>query len=191
MDVKAWSLCVEHVAECLAKTDPPQAEEYRANAKSYCQELTKLDEYVRTVIQSIPEEQRILVTAHDAFEYFSRAYGIEVKSVQGVTTESEAGVLDVNRLVDFLVEHKLPSIFVESSVNSKNIKAVIEGAASRGVTVKIGGELFSDAMGADETYEGTYIGMVDHNATLIARGLGGTAPERGMNGKLHVEGSGN
>ena len=107
-----------------------------------------------------------------------------MKSVQGVSTEAEAGVNDVNQLVDFLVERKLPAIFVESSVNAKNIQAVIEGAKSRGVTVQVGGELFSDAMGAEGTYEGTYIGMIDHNATLIARALGGTAPERGMNGKL-------
>lgn len=186
MDVTAWSKCVEHVAECLSKTDPANADEYRARAKAYRAELSKLDEYVRTSIQSIPKDQRVLVTAHDAFEYFSRAYGIEVKSVQGVTTESEAGVLDVNRLVDFLVDRKLPAIFVESSVNAKNIQAVIEGAKSRGVTVQIGGELFSDAMGVDGTYEGTYIGMIDHNATLIARALGGKAPEKGFQGKLGV-----
>jgi manganese/zinc/iron transport system substrate-binding protein len=184
MDVKAWSQCVGHVAESLAKFDPPHADEFRANAKKYRAELTRLDDYVRTSIESIPESQRVLVTAHDAFEYFSRAYGIEVKSVQGVTTESEAGVLDVNRLVDFLVERKLPAIFVESSVNAKNIQAVIEGAKSRGVTVQIGGELFSDAMGAEGTYEGSYIGMIDHNATIISRALGGNAPEKGMSGKL-------
>lgn len=187
MDVKAWIQCVEHVAESLARTDPTRADSYRANAKSYQQELVKLDEYVRKSIQSIPESQRVLVTAHDAFEYFSRAYEIEVKSVQGVTTESEAGVLDVNRLVDFLVERKLPAIFVESSVNAKNIQAVIEGANARGVTVRIGGQLFSDAMGAEGTYEGTYIGMIDHNATVITRALGGDAPAGGMNGKLSDE----
>lgn len=188
MDVSAWSQCVAHVSESLAKFDPPNADEYRANAKSYREELAKLDDYVRTVIQSIPESQRVLVTAHDAFEYFSRAYKIDVKSVQGVSTESEAGVLDVNRLVDFLVERKLPAIFVESSVNAKNIQAVIEGAASRDVTVRIGGELFSDAMGSEGTYEGTYIGMLDHNATLIARALGGEAPAKGLNGRLSGEG---
>ena len=148
MDVRAWSRCADHVAESLSKVDPSHADEYRANAKGYCEQLDRLDNYVRTVIQSVPENQRVLVTAHDAFGYFSQAYGIEVKSVQGVTTESEAGVLDVNRLVDFLVERKLPAIFVESSVNSKNIQAVLEGVQSRGVAVQIGGELFSDASGA-------------------------------------------
>lgn len=184
MDVSLWSRCVEHVAESLAKLDPPHADEYHKNATAYRGELTKLDEYVKKSIASIPEPQRVLVTAHDAFGYFSQAYGIEVQSVQGVSTESEAGVLDVNRLVDFLVERKLPAIFVESSVNAKNIQAVIEGAASRGVTVRVGGELFSDAMGTEGTYEGTFIGMIDHNATLITRALGGDAPEKGLHWKL-------
>jgi manganese/zinc/iron transport system substrate-binding protein len=189
MDVRAWSQCVKHVAESLAKLDSNHADEYRENAKDYTEELNRLDDYVRQAMESIPESQRYLVTAHDAFGYFSRAYGIQVKSVQGVTTESEAGVRDVNQLVDFLVERKLPAIFVESSVNSKNIQAAIEGAQSRGVTVQIGGELFSDAMGAEGTYEGTYIGMIDHNATVIARGLGGKVPERGLNGKLGKAGN--
>ena len=184
MDVSLWSQCVEHVAESLAKLDPPHADEYRQNATAYRGELSKLDEYVKKSIASIPESQRVLVTAHDAFGYFSQAYGIQVKSVQGVSTEAEAGVRDVNQLVDFLVDRKLPAIFVESSVNAKNIQAVIEGAASRGVTVRVGGELYSDAMGNAGTYEGTYIGMIDHNATLITRALGGDAPEKGLHGKL-------
>lgn len=186
MDVEAWSRCVEFVAEKLAEFDPEHAADYRANADAYREELRKLDEYVRAVIASIPESQRVLVTAHDAFGYFSDAYGIPVRSVQGVTTESEAGVDDVNRLVDFLVERRLAAIFIESSVSEKNIEAIIEGAAQRGWTVRIGGELYSDAMGRPGTYEGTYLGMIDHNATLIARALGGDAPERGLHGKLNL-----
>ena len=172
------------LAESLAKLDPPHADEYRQRATAYRAELTRLDEYARRSIASIPPAQRVLVTAHDAFGYFSHAYEIDVKSVQGVSTEAEAGVSDVNALVDFLVGRKLPAIFVESSVNAKNIQAVIEGAASRGVTVRVGGELFSDAMGAEGTYEGTYLGMIDHNVTTITRALGGDAPEQGMDGKL-------
>ena len=187
MDAALWSQCVEHVGESLAKLDPPNADEYRQRATAHRAELTRLDDYARRSIASIPESQRVLVTAHDAFGYFSQAYGIEVKSVQGVSTEAEAGVSDVNRLVDLLVERKLPAIFVESSVNAKNIKAVIEGAASRGVTVRVGGELFSDAMGQDGTYEGTYLGMIDHNVTTIVRALGGDAPEKGMDGKLEAK----
>ncbi|MBL8851168.1 MAG: zinc ABC transporter substrate-binding protein [Planctomycetaceae bacterium] len=183
-DVAAWSECVAYVAEALAKYDPPHADEYAANAERYRAELAALHQYAQKVIASIPEEQRTLVTAHDAFEYFSRAYHIPVKSVLGITTESEAGVEDINSLVDFLVEHKIPAVFIETSVNSRNIEAVMEGAAKRDWQVKIGGTLFSDAMGAPGTYEGTYIGMLDHNATVVARALGGEAPERGFQGKL-------
>jgi len=186
MDVAAWSRCTEQVVETLSSVDPDHAEEYRQNANAYQAELMELEQYVRKVIDSIPQSHRVLVTAHDAFGYFGRAYGIEVRSVQGVTTESEAGVRDVNQLVDFLVESKIPAIFVESSVNEKNIHAVIEGAKSHNVTVQIGGQLFSDAMGTEGTYEGTYMGMIDHNATQIARALGGTAPEKGFRGRLSL-----
>ena len=141
-------------------------------------------EYARKSIASIPPELRVMVTAHDAFGYYSRAYGIEVKSAQGITTESEPGVNDINKLVDFLVARKIPAIFIESSVSSDNIEALIEGAASKGQKVKVGGELFSDAMGAKGTYEGTYVGMIDHNTTVIALALGGEVPVGGMDGRL-------
>jgi manganese/zinc/iron transport system substrate-binding protein len=186
MDVSAWSQCVEFVAQALSEFDPTHASEYRERAAEYRALLEELDDYTRRVIASIPQMQRVLVTAHDAFGYFSRAYGIEVKSVQGLSTESEAGVDDVNRLVDFIVERGLQAIFIESSVSQKNIEAVIEGAAQRGSQVQIGGELFSDAMGAPGTYEGTYVGMIDHNVTTIARALGGAASAGGMLGKLRA-----
>lgn len=184
MDVSAWSRCVGFVADSLAELDPSHADEYQSNAAAYRAQLAALDDYVKRVIATIPAEQKVLVTAHDAFGYFSRAYDIPVKSVQGITTESEAAVRDIEDLVDFLVEKKVPAIFVESSVSPASLKAVIAGAQARGWKVKIGGELYSDAMGPPGTYEGTYIGMIDHNATTIARALGGEAPERGLNGKL-------
>ncbi len=184
MDVAAWSQCVGKVAEALAEFDPTGAATYRKNAEAYRAELKKLDEYVRQVISTIPTDQRALITAHDAFGYFSRAYDIPVKSVQGLSTESEAGVDDINKLVDFIVEKKVKAIFVETSVSDKNMRAVVEGAADKGWDVTIGGKLFSDAMGAPHTYEGTYIGMLDHNATTITRALGGEAPEKGFQGKL-------
>jgi manganese/zinc/iron transport system substrate-binding protein len=184
MDVAAWSECVGFVAEKLAQFDPANAEMYRQNAAAYRAELQELDDYVRRVIASIPEQQRVLVTAHDAFQYFSRAYDIPVRSIQGISTESEAGVNDINQLVDFIAERKIRAIFVETSVSEKNIQAVVEGAAQKGWNVAIGGELFSDAMGKAGTYEGTYVGMIDHNATTIARALGGDAPEKGLSGKL-------
>jgi manganese/zinc/iron transport system substrate-binding protein len=184
MDVSLWSQCLEKVVSELAVFDPAHAADYRNNAAAYRESLQGLDEYVRRVIGSIPIDKRVLVTAHDAFGYFGQAYGIEVRSVQGVTTESEAGVQDVNRLVDFLVERRIPAIFVESSVNSKNIEAVQEGCKARGVQVAIGGELFSDALGPAGGYTGTYVGMIDANATRIARALGGEVPTGGYQGKL-------
>lgn len=187
MDVLAWRQAVGQVADTLAEFDPEGAEGYRARAADYQQQLTELDAYVRQAMQSIPPQQRLLVTAHDAFGYFSRAYDIPVESVQGLSTASEAGVDDINRLVDLLVDRQVKAIFVESSVSAKNIQAVIEGAADRGWQVAIGGELYSDAMGAPGTYRGTYIGMIDHNATTIARALGGEAPASGMRGQLAVE----
>jgi manganese/zinc/iron transport system substrate-binding protein len=184
MDVRLWSLCAGRVAETLIEADPAGAETYRRNAAALQAELARLDEYVRDVVATVPEGQRFLVTAHDAFGYFSRAYGISVRSVQGITTESEAGLADITGLVTFLVEKHVPAIFIETSLSPRNLRAVLAGAAARGHDVTIGGELFSDATGPAGTYEGTYVGMIDHNATVIARALGGTAPARGMNGRL-------
>jgi manganese/zinc/iron transport system substrate-binding protein len=184
MDVAAWSRCTQRVAQALGEYDPENAAYYQANADAYQAELLQLDRYVQQVIDSIPEKQRVLITAHDAFGYFSRAYHIPVMSIQGISTESEAGVNDINRLVDAIVGRKIQAVFVETSVSKKNIQAVIEGCADRGWTVQIGGELYSDAMGPPDTYEGTYLGMMDHNATVIARSLGGEAPPAGFQGKL-------
>ena len=146
--------------------------------------IAELDDYARRVLGSVPEESRVLVTAHDAFNYFGKRYGFEVVGIQGISTESEAGVRDIEQLVDLLVDRNIGAVFVESTVSQRNIDARIAGARARGHTVTIGGELFSDAMGDAGTYEGTYIGMIDHNVTTISRALGGEAPARGMNGKL-------
>lgn len=184
MDVAAWMRAVDVVAASLSEYDRGNASYYRANADRLIGEMRRLDAYARNVIESVPKERRVLITAHDAFNYFGRAYGLEVLGVQGISTESEAGLRDVNRLVDLIVTRGVTAVFVESSVPEKNVRALIEGAAARGKTVRIGGKLFSDAMGAPGTYEGTYIGMIDHNVTAIVRALGGQAPERGMNNKL-------
>ena len=187
MDVAAWSQCVAEVAKQLSVYDKAHAAEYQKNAKAYQTELAKLDEYIKKIVKTIPEKQRNLVTAHDAFGYFARSYGISVRSVQGITTESEPSISDINNLVDFIVKNKVPAIFVESSVSETRIKAIQEGVRSRGSQVVLGGSLFSDAMGATGTYEGTYIGMLDHNATLIVLALGGKAPAKGMQGKLSLD----
>ncbi|MFO1006568.1 MAG: zinc ABC transporter substrate-binding protein [Planctomycetaceae bacterium] len=185
-DVQLWMSCAREVEKRLSEVDPAHAADYAANSARLQEELQHLDSYIREVIASIPEPQRTLVTAHDAFGYFSRAYNIRVKAVQGISTDSEAGMKDVNELVAFLVENKIPTVFVEASVSEKDLRAVIEGAQQQGAKIQIGGTLYSDSMGPKGTYEGTYIGMQDHNATLIARSLGGKAPERGWKGKLQA-----
>ena len=184
MDVKGWIRATQVIAVSLGEFDPANKDVYLSTGSEYAKTLEALDEYARTAITSIPESQRVLVTAHDAFSYMGRAYGLEVRGIQGLSTESEAGVKDIEALVSFLVERKIPAVFVETSVADKNVRALVEGAEARGHELMIGGTLFSDAMGPSGTYEGTYIGMIDHNITTIVRALGGEAPERGMNGKL-------
>ncbi|MEZ6035601.1 MAG: zinc ABC transporter substrate-binding protein [Planctomycetaceae bacterium] len=186
MDVAAWASCVDVIVDSLSELDAQHADAFRANAALLREQLQALHEYGLSSIASIPQSNRILVTSHDAFSYFGRAYGLEVVGVQGLSTESEAGLQRINELVDLLVERKVSAVFVESSVPRKNILALIDGAKSRGHDVKVGGELYSDAMGAEGTYEGTYVGMLDHNITLVTRALGGTVPDGGLNGKLKV-----
>ena len=184
MDVKAWGKAVIVVADALSERDPAHRTVYQSNAQAYLEQLDELDTYARRVIASIPESKRILITAHDAFNYFAQAYGMEVRGIQGISTESEAGVKRINNLVDLIVSRDVGAVFTESSVSAKHVRALIDGAASHDHHVVIGGELFSDAMGRPGTHEGTYIGMIDHNATTIARALGGDAPEHGMHGRL-------
>jgi manganese/zinc/iron transport system substrate-binding protein len=184
MDVQGWIHATGVIAEALSEFDPSHAQSYRGNAEGYVAKLEALDAYAKKTLGSIPESRRVLVTAHDAFNYMARAYGLEVRGIQGISTESEAGVKDIEGLVSFLVASKIPAVFVESSVSDKNVRALVEGAKHKGHEVSIGGELFSDAMGVAGSYEGTYIGMIDHNVTTIARALGGSASEKGLNGKL-------
>ncbi len=184
MDVMAWSQCVMATSAALREYDPDHAADYQRNAENYVARLLELHEYGLKSIATIPESSRVLITSHDAFNYFGRAYGLNVQGVQGLSTESEAGLQRINELVDLLVDQKIGAVFVESSVSRKNIEALVDGAKSRGHQIIIGGELFSDAMGSEGTYEGTYIGMLDHNMTLVARALGGQVPHRGLNDKL-------
>ncbi|MEM8758053.1 MAG: zinc ABC transporter substrate-binding protein [Planctomycetota bacterium] len=186
MDPDAWSSAIEAVERVLAGFDPAGASQYRDNAERYAAQLAELDDYAARVLESVPERQRVLVTAHDAFGYFGERFGFEVVGIQGISTESEAGVRDIERLVSLLVDREIGAVFIESTVSERNVRAVIAGAAAQGHEVTIGGTLFSDAMGDAGTYEGTYIGMIDHNVTAIARALGGEAPERGLHGRLSV-----
>ena len=184
MDVEIWSKVAENIGTQLTEFDPDNKDHYAQRFEEYRQSLAALHTDAIMALSTIPPDQRVLVTAHDAFSYLGRAYGLEVRGIQGISTESEAGTKDINDLVDFLVEKKIPAIFVESSVPQKSVRAVIEGAAAQGHIVKIGGELFSDAMGPKGSYEGTYIGMIDHNITTITNALGGAVPQEGFNGEF-------
>ncbi|MCP5538154.1 MAG: zinc ABC transporter substrate-binding protein [Akkermansiaceae bacterium] len=171
-----WSECMDVVVEALSKADPEGADEYEMRAEMYYDELMALHAWVQKRVAEVPEDQRVLVTSHDAFFYFGKAYGFEVRGLQGISTNSESGLKDRAELVQFIKDRKLKMIFPESSVNAKGIKAV---AAEAGVTVSEQ-ELFSDAMGEPgdkvtlhgETYDkGSYIGMIKHNVNTIVDGL--------------------
>lgn len=175
-DVSMWSTAAERITEALIQKDPSHKATYEANSKQYRAALAELHAYAKTTIETIPEKNRVMVTAHDAFGYFGRAYGLEVMAIQGISTDSEASLQDINALVDTLVTRKVPAVFIESSVPRKTIDALVEGCKSRGHTVAIGGELFSDAIGKAKTFEGTYIGMVMHNVNTVTAALGGKVP---------------
>jgi manganese/zinc/iron transport system substrate-binding protein len=179
-----WKDVVVEVQKALTEARPDQAELFAANAAAHLAELDQLIAYGADILTQVPEENRVLVTAHDAFGYFGGEYGFEVMGIQGISTQSEAGLNRIGTLVDVLVERGVSAVFVESSVSDRSVRALIEGAAARGHDVRIGGELFSAAMGADGTYEGTYIGMLDHNMTTIAGALGADVPAKGMSGQL-------
>jgi len=170
-DVALWSETAEAVRKFLVAFDPPHAADYEARAKAYRAELASLDTYCREQIAATPPTARALVTAHDAFHYFGRAYGIEVKAIQGVSTETEAGVREINQLNEFIVQRKIKAVFIETSVNPGGIEALVEGCKQRGHEVRIGGELYSDSMGKAGTPEGTYPGMVRHNVDTIVKAL--------------------
>ncbi|MEQ9694446.1 zinc ABC transporter substrate-binding protein [Shimia sp. SDUM112013] len=179
-----WSHVATRIRDILIEQRPELSAEFQQNANLFLSDLQKMQGFAETTLATIPQEARVLVTAHDAFSYFGRDFGFDVMGIQGISTDSEAGLNRIGELVDILVERKVSAVFVESSVSDRSIRALKEGAAARGHEVLIGGELFSDAMGTPGTYEGTYLGMIDHNITVIASALGGSAPARGLNGKL-------
>lgn len=170
-DVRLWSMTVDTVAGALARIDPANAAGYRANAAAYRARLLALDDWVRRETARVPPERRVLITAHDAFGYFGRAYGFQVRGLQGISTAAEAGTADVQALSRFIAERRIPAMFVESSVPQRTIEAVREAVRARGYGVEIGGSLFSDAMGDAGTPEGTYEGMVRHNVRTIVSAL--------------------
>lgn len=173
-DPELWSSCGDWLASELAGIDAEHAEDYQANAGEFRSLMSSTIERGQAALQSVPAERRILVTAHDAFQYFARAFEFEVKAVQGLSTESEPGLRQINELASLLVETKISAIFTEQSVSDRNIQALISECAARGHQLTVGGTLYSDTAGAEGSPEETLAGALLHNIDEIVRGL---APE--------------
>ncbi len=172
-DVELWTLAAGKIKDALIELDPANKDSYEANYVVYKKKLDALHEHVKSRVEELPKKKRILITAHDAFGYFGNAYGFEVKGLQGISTATEAGIKDVQNLAQYITDKQIPAIFIESSVPRRNVEALQAAVKSRGFSVKIGGELFSDAMGDAGSKEGTYIGMVEHNVNTIVDALKG------------------
>ena len=170
-DVGIWIDVVEGIRDQLIEVEPQNKDSYYTNADNYLKELKDLDSYVKSRAEELTEDKRVLITAHDAFNYFGKAYGFDVKGLQGLSTATEAGTSDVRELADFIADRKIPAIFIESSVPAKNMEALKNAVESRDFNVEIGGELFSDSLGDPDTEEGTYIGTVKHNVDTIVDAL--------------------
>lgn len=173
MDVSLWSQTLPAIVTTLSEARPECAADIAGNAERYGEEMDALHEWIKDSIATIPESQRILVTAHDAFNYYGRAYGIEVAGIQGVSTETETGVADIRVMTDVVVERSVPAVFIESTINPRTVQAVIDAAERRGQAVSIGGQLYSDAMGETGSVDGTYLGMLYANTRHIVEALGG------------------
>lgn len=176
-DVALWRDVARAAAEVLAEMAPDRASRFEANLEAYLSELDSLESYVQHTVSELPEEQRVIVTSHDAFGYFGRAYGFEVRGLQGISTAAEAGTADVQALADFVAARRIPALFVESSVSPRGIEAVRQAVRSRGFEVSIGGTLYGDALGDEGTPEGTYLGMMRHNVNTIVESLATTDSE--------------
>ncbi|AIA74233.1 manganese transporter [Halomonas campaniensis] len=174
MDVSLWAQTLPTLNAALSEARPDCAATFDANTERYQAQLLALHEWVKNSIASIPDEQRILVTAHDAFSYFGRAYDIDVEGIQGISTETETGIADIRNMTDIVVDRAVPALFIESTINPRTVQAVIDAAKQRGQAVEIGGELYSDAMGDPDTVDGTYMGMIYRNTQHIVEALGGT-----------------
>lgn len=169
-NIDLWKMALDAAVEEMKEYAPEDADYFEENKNEYFQQLDELKEEADK-LQAIPQEKRILVTAHDAFGYFGDVHDMEVIGLQGLSTEDEIGISDINETIEIIKEHEVPAIFVESSISPEAIEAVLEGAKNEGLDVELGGELFSDAMGAPDTEEGTYIGMYRHNVKTIYEAL--------------------
>lgn len=178
-DVSMWMTAAGHVRDYLKALDPLHARVYESNAADYLAQLEELHRYVQAQARRVPAAQRVLITAHDAFFYFGRAYGFEVRGLQGISTATEAGTADVQALAQFVIERRIPAIFIETSVPTRNVEAVRAAVRARRFEVEIGGHLYSDALGSPGSPTGTYVGTVRHNIdTIVSSLLGGTGWSR-------------
>ena len=177
MDANRWGQIAPIIATEIGKQRPECAAQMMANATNYQNQLTALNDWIIEAISSIPENQRMLVTAHDAFYYYSDAYGIIAsEAIEGISTESEASIGDIRAVAEFVVTNAVPAVFVETTISPRNIEALVAESQSMGHNVNIGGSLFSDSLGENGTAEGTYIGMLKANTKTITTALGGTVP---------------
>ena len=172
-DPLLWSIGVEAMRDTLIEADPANADLYRTNTDTYLAEITATHQYIQEQVQRIPSDRRVMITAHDAFGYFARTYGFEVRGLQGISTESEASTADVQELAGFIVQRKIPAIFVETSVPPRTIEAVQAAVEAQGFKVEIGGTLFSDALDDPGKPAGTYTGMLRHNVDTLVSALAG------------------
>lgn len=170
-DLSLWRMVAVYIANTLIDSDQANTNTYKNNLEEYLSKLDSVSQVIDREVEKLPKEKRVLVTAHDAFNYFGRAYDFDVMGLQGISTATEAGVKDVQNLANVIVERKIKAIFVESSVSKRNIQALQAAVKSKGFEVTIGGELYSDACGSPGTKEGTYLGMFQHNVTTIVDAL--------------------
>ncbi|AXY25133.1 manganese transporter [Suicoccus acidiformans] len=170
-DIQIWDQAAKLVADEFAALDPDNADYYQANYEDYSKRLEELDQYVKDKVAELPEEDRILITAHDAFSYFGEKYDFRVEGIQGINTQTEAGTGDISITADLVIEEEVPAVFIESSVSDRNVQALIEAVEARGGSLGIGGELFSDAMGTDEENAGNYFDCYKTNVDTIVEGL--------------------
>ncbi len=170
-DPKIWSKACEYITRQIAAKDSVNAEIIKQQGLSYANNMLGIDFWITQEMKALPKEKRILITAHDAFGYFGKAYEIKVKGLQGISTLSEYGLKDVTEMVDYIIQNKIKAIFVETSVNQQSVEAVVEGCKEKGYVVKIGNSLFSDAMGEPNGEGGTYLDMIKHNVNSIIKEL--------------------
>jgi manganese/zinc/iron transport system substrate-binding protein len=173
MDPVIWGRTAQPVAELLAGVMPKHADEFRENARKYVAAANELADECARALSTIPRANRTLISAHDAFEYYGRRFELDVRGIQGLSTESEASIADIEQLVAEISERRVPTAFIETTVSDRTVRALVEGCASIGHELRIGEALFSDSLGRPSTPEGTWVGMIRHNTRVIVTSLGG------------------